>query len=65
MSMRYIIQTLQKFLRKEVARDDIVDALVLAVTAKESGGALRPLPDPPERDKTGLNMAIWYHDFGK
>jgi len=57
--------SLRKHLRKEVARDDIVDALMLAVTAREAGGALKPLPDPPESDETGLDMAIWYHDFGK
>ena len=56
-------KALDAFTRKTVARDDIVDAMILAVTARESRGSLTPMPDPPERDETGLPMAIWYHDF--
>lgn len=55
---------LRKYLRKEVARDDIVDALILALTAREGGKGLKSLPDQPERDEAGMPMAIWYHDFG-
>ncbi|MUM77390.1 DUF429 domain-containing protein [Pseudodesulfovibrio sp. F-1] len=47
--------------------DDALDAAILAVSAHACLGVAGPrpasLPDPPERDETGLPMAIWYHDF--
>ena len=43
--------------RKQVARDDIVDALVGAATAALPG-ELHTLPDPPGRDEAGLPMEI-------
>ncbi|NDV18173.1 DUF429 domain-containing protein [Pseudodesulfovibrio sp. JC047] len=45
-----------------VAGDDILDACVLAVTAQRGKAGLRPIPDPPEIDATGLPMAIWFND---
>ena len=48
------------FLRKAVARDDIVDALALAVTAHRGTGRLRTVPDEPPTDATGLPMEIAY-----
>lgn len=56
---------LQDYYRKTVARDDILDAMMLAVTARDSQGDMVPLPDPPERDEAGLPMAVWYHDFSR
>ncbi|QJB56083.1 DUF429 domain-containing protein [Pseudodesulfovibrio sp. zrk46] len=56
---------LRKYLRKEVARDDVVDAMVLAVAARLGEGEIHSLPNPPEQDETGLPMAIWYPDFGQ
>ena len=50
----------KKFLRKDVARDDIVDALALAVTAKQGHGMLRTVPEDPPRDAKGLPMEIAY-----
>ena len=50
---------MQQYRRAEVARDDIVDALVGAVTARNS----RPLhrfPEKPEFDAMGLPMEIVY-----
>jgi len=49
--------------RSRVAPDDILDALVLAVTAREAKGSLHSLPENPPMDEKGLPMAIWYHDF--
>jgi len=49
-----------EFLRREVARDDIVDALVCAVTAKVGFGHYRTLPAVPPRDGRGLPMEIVY-----
>lgn len=52
-----------QYTRSKVATDDIVDALMLAVTAREAKGNLYSLPKDPPMDETGLPMAIWYHDF--
>ena len=41
-------------------RDDLVDALALAVTAKLATENLSTLPDDPPTDKTGLPMQIVY-----
>ncbi len=60
---RVYSEVLKRYLRREVARDDIVDAMILAVTAWVSRGDLISLPDPLEMDEKGLSMAIWYHDF--
>ena len=49
-----------KFLRKEAASDDIVDALALAVTAHLGHGRLQTVPDRPPRDAKGLPMEIVY-----
>ena len=38
-----------------------MDALVAAVTGKLARGALRSLPEVPERDSTGLPMEIVYY----
>jgi predicted RNase H-like nuclease len=49
----------QKYHRKEVARDDIIDAIVGAVTAKFHP-SLGTLPEKLERDSKGLSMEIVY-----
>jgi predicted RNase H-like nuclease len=46
-----------------VAGDDVFDALILAATGRQGAGRLKSLPDPAERDATGLPMAIWYAEF--
>ncbi len=52
---------LDKYLRKHVARDDILDALVAAVTAKLGWpDSLRTLPECPPRDCEGLPMEMVY-----
>ncbi len=49
--------------RKEVARDDLIDAMVCAVTAAGVwDGSLRTLPEHPERDGRGLAMEMVYRD---
>lgn len=51
--------------RKAVAEDDVLDALVLAVSAREAGAHLRCLPERASGrlpvDGCGLPMAIWFH----
>jgi len=51
---------ISRFLRAEVAPDDVVDAMVLAWAAgrMRRGEALR-LPAQPPRDRRGLRMEIW------
>ncbi len=47
--------------RKEVARDDIIDALCLALTLKLSKGNLQTLPENPDLDEARITMAIHYY----
>ncbi|MDP6042849.1 MAG: DUF429 domain-containing protein [Dehalococcoidales bacterium] len=49
------------FSRKDVARDDILDAMVAAVTASKGEQALITVPANPEVDSKGLLMEIVYH----
>ena len=56
---------IDKYLRKQVARDDILDALAAAVTAKLGLGCpdnlqLRTLPECPPSDCKGLPMEMVY-----
>ena len=50
----------QSTLRKDVAWDDIVDALVLAVTARLGQRQLQTLPAPAPKDRYGIAMEIVY-----
>lgn len=56
-------KSLAEFFRKDVARDDVLDAMILAVTAWSSAGRLNSFPSPPQYDTRGVPMAIWYHEF--
>jgi predicted RNase H-like nuclease len=49
-----------RFKRKDVARDDIVDALAAAVTGFLSRGDLATLPEVPEIDRRGRPMEMAY-----
>ena len=53
-------EALSKFKRCEVARDDVLDALIGAVTARLGFNSLKTIPDAPERDETGLPMEMVY-----
>lgn len=48
----------QRYLRKEVARDDILDALVAVVTASRESQGLLTIPEKPEIDAKGLPMEM-------
>ncbi|MFT4843198.1 MAG: putative RNase H-like nuclease [Planctomycetota bacterium] len=53
-------RALQQWLRRDVARDDILDALVLAVVAKRmANGTAQCVPQRPAHDPRGLRMEIW------
>ena len=49
-----------RFLRRDVARDDIIDALVAAVTAlrPKDGVPLQTLPEDPQPDPRGIQMEM-------
>lgn len=46
--------------KSALRRDDVVDALVGAVTARLGGEGLRTVPAIPERDRRGLRMEMVY-----
>lgn len=50
--------SLQQYARKDVAEDDILDALAAAVTASRKGKGLLAIPDNPEFDSEGLPMEM-------
>jgi len=47
--------------RKDVARDDILDAMVAAVTASKGEQVLRGVPANPQVDSKGLPMQMVYY----
>ena len=47
-----------EFRRKIVGRDDIVDALVVGLVARDRGDRLTSVPDVPPRDAQGLPMEM-------
>ena len=49
-----------KFPRKVVAKDDILDTLVAALTARGDPSELESFPDKPQCDKKGLPMEMVY-----
>lgn len=53
-------EAMSTYRRKDVARDDILDALVALVAASVSGDSLRTLPPEPATDSRGLPMEIVY-----
>lgn len=53
-------QACGQYLRREVARDDIIDAMVCAVTARHGYGDYWTVPANPPRDGQGLPMEMVY-----
>ena len=56
----WLKQMAKKYPQKEVATDDVVDAMILAITAAVGARKLRTLPEKPEIDGQGLPMEIVY-----
>lgn len=56
-------ESLAKWRRSVLARDDILDALVAAVVGTFGKGRLRSLPSRPRKDPTGLPMRIVYPEI--
>lgn len=55
-----INHALSTYRRKDVARDDILDALAAAVTGLMGGQDLASIPQDPEFDERGLRMEMVY-----
>ena len=55
--------SLKRYKRKDVKKDDILDALVNAVTAKLGHHFLVSMPKNVNYDLKGIPMAIWYYQF--
>jgi len=53
---------MQSYRRKDVALDDIIDALTLVVTAVQGKKTLRSIPPRPSVDLRGLTMEIVFFD---
>lgn len=53
-------ESVKKFKRKELAKDDILDAMAVALTACSPFETLRTVLENPENDKEGLPMEIVY-----
>ena len=50
-----------KYKKKDVADDDIIDALCCVITAMQSD-VLSTIPVSPEEDRKGIPMEIVYYD---
>jgi predicted RNase H-like nuclease len=55
---------LSRYRRSEVARDDILDAMVAAVSGYMSRGQLSAIPADPPCDAYGLAMEMVYYEPG-
>ncbi len=60
MTEQIVNEAVQTFRRKDVAKDDILDALALAITAASPSETLRTIPEKPEMDVKNLPMEILY-----
>lgn len=58
-----ISKALLKYNRKEVAKDDILDALSAAITARFGKKNLDSIPKKPELDSRGLPMEMVYKEM--
>lgn len=58
--IRSVIRTNKVFSRREVQRDDILDALVAAVTATGGSTGLSSIPETRELDQRGIALEIVY-----
>ena len=57
----HLDEALGAYLRKDVARDDVLDAFAVLLTARRILlGTARRVPTEPVHDSAGLDMAIWY-----
>ena len=60
LSEKIFSEAKQKYFRKDLAKDDILDALALAITAAAPVETLCTIPEIPERDDRNIAMEIVY-----
>ena len=58
-----IAHALSIYRRKDIARDDILDALAAVVVAMMGGQNLVSIPQEPEFDERGLRMEMVYCSY--
>lgn len=56
-------QASSEFLRRQVAHDDIIDAMICAVTAKYGYKNYKTVPTSPIKDTSGVPMEMVYYDI--
>ncbi|MBN2089038.1 DUF429 domain-containing protein [candidate division KSB1 bacterium] len=59
-TQQIVDEAMQTFKRKDVAKDDILDALALAITAASPSETIISIPENPEMELKGLPMEIVY-----
>ncbi|UCE28009.1 MAG: DUF429 domain-containing protein [Candidatus Coatesbacteria bacterium] len=59
-AVEIVEEALRSYRRRDVGRDDILDALVAAVAVVRGAEGLASIPDEPEFDSAGLPMEIVY-----
>jgi predicted RNase H-like nuclease len=59
-SPEIVTAALTAYRRKDLARDDILDAMVLAITASAASEGIVTIPKHPEKDPKCLSMEIVY-----
>ncbi len=57
---RIVTAAMNTYRRKELTRDDILDAMVLAITANAASEGILTIPKHPVKDPKGLLMEIVY-----
>jgi predicted RNase H-like nuclease len=53
-------EAITRFKRKQLAKDDIVDALMCLAISMASEASRKTIPEIPEYDDSGIEMAIHY-----
>jgi predicted RNase H-like nuclease len=60
MTVDIVEHALKSYLRKNVGKDDILDALANVATARLGFGKFKTFPEVPPKDSTGLPMEMVY-----
>ena len=63
-SQEIVAEAITNYRRKDLAKDDILDAMVLAISASAGSGGIATIPHHPEKDPKGLSMEIVYSNTG-
>ena len=63
-SQEIVAEAITNYRRKDLSKDDILDAMVLAISASAGSRGIATIPHHPEKDPKGLSMEIVYGDTG-